>query len=189
VSAPDHPHVIAFDDTPFAQEHRGDVLLVGVVFSGLRLDCVLTGKVRRDGANSTRVISDLVNRSRHRPQIHAVLLQGISVAGFNVVDLSTLHHEVRVPVLVIARKKPDLLTVREALLGHVPGGARKWKLIQRAGPMEALAGLWVQRAGITAKAAENLLARLAVHGRLPEPIRTAHLIASALGTGETRHRP
>jgi hypothetical protein len=180
--------VIAFDDAPFAREHRGDVLLVGVVFAGPRLDCVLTGKVRRDGTNSTRVIAELVKRSRFRDQIHAVLLQGIAVAGFNVVDLYALHRQVRVPVLVVARKKPDLAAIREALLGHVRGGARKWRLIEQAGPMERLAGVWVQRAGISSQAAEKLLDRLATHSRLPEPIRTAHLIAGGLGAGESRHR-
>lgn len=188
VNATQHPHVIAFDDAPFAREQRGDILLVGAVCAGSRLDGVLTGKVRRDGANATRVITELVARSRFRDQIHAVLLQGIAVAGFNVVDLRALHRNVELPILVVARKKPDLTAIRRALLEHVRGGARKWRLVEQAGPMEPLAGVWVQRAGISAQAAEKLLERLAVHGRLPEPIRTAHLIAGGLGAGESRHR-
>jgi len=181
-------HVIAFDDAPFAREHRGNVPIVGAVFAGLRLDSVLTGKVRRDGANATRTIADLVRRSRYQPQIHAVLLQGIAVAGFNVVDIHALQRSLGLPVIVVARRRPDLASIREALIHHVPGGARKWRLIEQAGPMERLAGLWVQRAGIAANAAETLLARLAVHGQLPEPVRTAHLIARALGASESRQR-
>lgn len=164
------------------------MLLVGVVFSGQRLDCVLTGKVRRDGTNSTKVIAELVNRSRFRDQLHAVLLQGIAVAGFNVVDLHALHAALKLPVIVVARRKPNLAAVRDALLNHVRGGARKWKLIENAGPMERIARLYVQRAGISSAAAEKLLASLAIHSTLPEPIRTAHLIASGLGAGESRHR-
>jgi len=185
---PSEAHVIAFDDAPFAREHRGDVLLVGAVFAGPRLDGVLTGKVRRDGTNSSRVMAELVVRSRFRDQIHAVLLQGIAVAGFNVVDLHALHRAVGVPVLAVARNKPNLVAIRQALLGNVRGGARKWRLIEQAGPMERLAGVWVQRAGISSKGAEKLLDRLATHSRLPEPIRTAHLIAGGLGAGESRHR-
>jgi endonuclease V-like protein UPF0215 family len=185
---PSQPHVIAFDDAPFAREHRGDVLLVGAVFAGPRLDGVLTGKVRRDGTNSTRVMAELIARSRFRDQLHAALLQGIAVAGFNVVDLHALHRQAGVPVLVVARRKPDLAAIRRALLDHVRGGARKWQLIEQAGPMERLAGVWTQRAGISPQTAEKLLKRLAIHGRLPEPIRTAHLIAGGLGAGESRHR-
>ncbi|MBL8541887.1 MAG: DUF99 family protein [Betaproteobacteria bacterium] len=185
---PKQPHVIAFDDAPFAREHRGNVLLVGAVFAGLRLEGVVTGAVRRDGRNATRVIASLIAKSRFRQQLHAVLLQGIAVAGFNVVDLAALHREVALPVLVVARRKPDLTAIRRALLDHVRGGARKWRLIERAGPMEAIGGLWVQRTGISSQAAEKLLARLTPRGRLPEPIRTAHLIAGALAPGESRHR-
>lgn len=185
---PKQPHVIAFDDAPFAREHRGNVLLVGAVFAGLRLEGVVTGAVRRDGRNATRVIASLIAKSRFRQQLHAVLLQGIAVAGFNVVDLAALHREVALPVLVVARRKPDLTAIRRALLDHVRGGARKWRLIEQAGPMEQIGSLWVQRTGISSQAAEKLLARLTAHGRLPEPIRAAHLIAGGLGTGESRHR-
>jgi uncharacterized protein len=89
---------------------------------------------------------------------------------------------------VVARKAPDLKAIRRALLTRVPGGARKWTLIERAGPMERLAGVYVQRVGIEREAAAALIRRLAVNGALPEPVRTAHLIAGGVVTGESRHR-
>ena len=46
-------HVIGFDGAAFARTHRGDVLIVGAVFAGTRLEGVLSGKVRRDGVNAT----------------------------------------------------------------------------------------------------------------------------------------
>jgi len=181
-------HVIGFDDAPFARSHRGDVMIVGAVYAGTRPDGVLSGKVRRDGANATRVIVEIVRRSRFYPQLHAVLLQGIAFAGFNVVDLGALHHALGLPVTVVTRRRPDLAAVRRALLGHVRGGARKWRLIENAGPMEALAGLYVQRAGIDRAAAESLLQRLAVHSAMPEPLRLAHMIAGGVTTGESANR-
>lgn len=59
-----YSHVIGFDDAPFERAHRGDVMIVGAVFAGMRLEGVLSGKVRRDGANATRVLIDLVRHSR-----------------------------------------------------------------------------------------------------------------------------
>ncbi|MGA7802900.1 MAG: DUF99 family protein, partial [Gammaproteobacteria bacterium] len=56
-------------------------------------------------------------------------------------------------------------------------------------PMEAAAGVYVQRVGISLPAAQALVRRLAVNSALPEPLRTAHLIAGGLVTGESRHRP
>ena len=70
----------------------------------------------------------------------------------------------------------------------MPGGARKWRLIQQAGPMEPCGRLWVQRAGLALGEAEALIARLAIHGTIPEPLRVAHLIAGGMVTGRSRGR-
>ncbi len=182
-------HVMGFDDAPFSRHHRGDVMLVGTVYCGLRLDGVLSGRVRRDGANSTRTIASLAGESRFSDHLQAVLLQGIAFAGFNVVDVTALSRHLGIPVVVVARRQPDLEAIRRALLERVPGGPRKWRLIEKAGPMEPASGVFVQRAGIGLAATERLIQRLSVHSRLPEPLRTAHLIAGGIATGESRHRP
>jgi uncharacterized protein len=181
-------NVIGFDDAPFAQAHRGDVALVGVVCSRTRLDGVLRGKVRRDGANATARMAELVSTSRFAGHLQAVLLQGIAVAGFNVVDLAGLSRALDLPVLAIARRLPNLEAIRSALLRTGPGWERKWRLIERAGPMEAIRGVFVQRAGMDRHTAEQLLAATTLHGKLPEPLRLAHLIAGGLGTGHSRGR-
>jgi endonuclease V-like protein UPF0215 family len=181
-------HVIGFDDGPFAHDHRGDVLVVGAVFAGLRLEGVLSGKVRRDGVNSTRVLADLITRSRYAPQIQVVLLQGIALAGFNVIDLPGLHQRLQIPVVAVARRAPDFAAIRRALLNQIKGGSRKWRLIEQLGPMEPVAGVFVQRAGLSLREAQTLIERLAVHSALPEPLRTAHLIAGGIVLGESRHR-
>ncbi len=207
-------NVIGFDDGPFERAHRGDVLLVGVVCSGTRVDGVVRGQVRRDGANATRAMIDLVRRSRFGPGLQTVLLQGIAVAGFNVVDIHALSDALDVPVLVVARRRPDLAAVRRALFSDAPasrpsvrGAARKWALIESAGPMEALAPsrravtraratgtrdvvppLWIQRAGLTMDRARDIVTCTTRHGHIPEPLRVAHLIAGALATGRSRGR-
>ncbi|MFQ6024146.1 MAG: DUF99 family protein, partial [Acidiferrobacterales bacterium] len=96
-------HVVGFDDAPFEPGHRGDVLVVGTVYSGLRLEGVVSGKVRRDGTNSTDTLIRLISQSRYQAHIQAVMLQGIAFAGFNVVDVRGLHERLGIPVVVIAR--------------------------------------------------------------------------------------
>lgn len=179
-------NVIGFDDAPFPHRHRGNVDLIGVVCAGTRLDGVLMGQVRRDGANATRVMGELVRRSRFVENVQAVFLQGITVAGFNVVDIHALHAELGVPVLAIARKLPDLARIKKVLFERVPGGSRKWQLLEKAGPMEELEGVLVQRVGVDAKRARAFLRGARLHGNLPEPLRLAHLIAGAYGRGESK---
>ena len=181
-------HVVGFDDAPFDRGHRGDVLVVGAVFAGNRLDGVISTRVRRDGANAAQRLIDCLTGSKYFDQLQAVLLQGIAFAGFNVVDLQRLHQATGLPVLVVARYRPDLQAIRKALLEQVPGGARKWRLIEAAGPMEPMAELYVQRWGITPENAARLLASLQQNSRLPEPLRVAHMIAGGVTTGESRHR-
>lgn len=181
-------HVVGFDDAPFDRGHRGDVLVVGAVFAGNRLDGVISTRVRRDGANAAQRLIDCLTGSKYFDQLQAVLLQGIAFAGFNVVDLQRLHQATGLPVLVVARYRPDLQAIRKALLEQVPGGARKWRLIEAAGPMEPMAELYVQRWGITPENAARLLASLQQNSQLPEPLRVAHMIAGGVTTGESRHR-
>jgi len=181
-------HVVGFDDCPFPRGHRGDVVVIGAVFAGLRLEGVLRGRVRRDGANATRTLAALVAGSKFAPQLQLVLLQGIALAGFNVVDIASLHRRLGIPVLAVARRAPRLAKIREALLTRVSGGRRKWALLERLGPMEPAAGVFVQRAGISLPDAAAVIRRLAVHGHLPEPLRVAHLIAGGVATGQSRGR-
>lgn len=181
-------HVVGVDDAPFDAHHRGDVTIVGAVFSGQRLDGVLSARVRRDGANATRAIADMVLRSRFCAQLDAVLVQGIAVAGFNVVDLPALHRALGLPAIAVSRTRPDMDAVHRALVEHVPGGARKWRRVLAAGPMERAGRVWIQRAGISLEDAQALISALAVNSDLPEPLRAAHLIAAGVTTGQSRHR-
>lgn len=180
-------HVIGVDDAPFARSHKGDVTVVGAVFAGDRLDGVLTGKVRKDGANATQVLTQMVSGSRFVAHLQAVMLQGIALGGFNVVDIRALSEALGLPVLVVMRKAPDFAAIQNALLSRVPGGARKWRLIQAAGEPQKVGNVLVQWAGMTADEAKELITRTTAHSDVPEPIRTAHLIAGGL-MGESRGR-
>jgi endonuclease V-like protein UPF0215 family len=204
-------NVIGFDDGPFERQHRGNVLLVGVVCSGTRLDGIVCGRIRRDGIDSTRQMIELVTKSQFARHIGAVMLQGIAVGGFNVVDVHTLATELAVPVLVVSRKRPDLAAVKRALFSgdppmrpRVSGARRKWLLIERAGIIEELGAsrrslratglpragqrLWVQRAGLSLPEARALVASTTLHGNIPEPLRIAHLIAGGVVTGASKGR-
>lgn len=64
---------------------------------------------------------------------------------------------------------------------RVPGGRRKWRIIERLGPMEPCRGVHVQRVGLTPAEASAVVKRFAINGYMPEPVRVAHLVASALG--------
>ncbi|CAN5364500.1 DUF99 family protein [soil metagenome] len=181
------PNVIGFDDAPFARDHRGDVRLVGIICSRTRPDGVLSDRVRRDGRNSTEVMIRMVERGPFAKHIRAVFLQGIAVAGFNVVDIHELHARLGVPVIAVVRRQPDFPAIRSAL-SHRPGAERKWNLIESAGPLERVAGVFVQRVGASLSEVRDLLRKTTLHGNLPEVLRLAHLVAGGVTTGVSRGR-
>ncbi|WP_414657811.1 DUF99 family protein [Deinococcus sp. VB343] len=139
--------------------------------------------MRRDGRNSTAELARLVSGQAERLQL--IFLQGIALGGFNVVDLHELHERTGLPVLVVARRPPRLERIRRALLEQVPGGTRKWRLIEQAGEMEPCGAVCVQRAGLTLAQARAALDTFCRTSRIPEPLRTAHLIAGGVTRGSS----
>jgi uncharacterized protein len=181
-------YVIGIDDAPFERDHRGDVAVIGAVFNGARLEGVLCGQVRRDGRNATSRVGHMIEASRFADSLQAVLLQGITLAGFNVVDLHALSERLDLPVIAVCRRRPNLVRIRRALLEVVAGGKRKWRMIERVEPPRKCGAVYAQGVGLAWEETVALIQRFATHSHLPEPLRTAHLIAGALATGESRHR-
>jgi endonuclease V-like protein UPF0215 family len=54
--------------------------------------------------------------------------------------------------------------------------------------MEAARRVYVQRVGLTLTQASSVLETFTIEGHIPEPLRTAHLIAGAIVDGESRGR-
>src|SRR5262245_44307190 len=129
-------NVIGFDDAPFNRADRGDVALVGAVCSGTRLDIVVRGYVRRDGSDATDEMARLV-REKSLAHVRAVLLQGLTVAGFNVVDIHRLSQTLDLPVLAVMRRRPRLELFFKAL-SAVPESAARRALVEAAGEPEPI---------------------------------------------------
>lgn len=180
--------VLGFDDAPFAAGYTGNIKVVGTVYAGLRLDGVLVGEVEKDGLDAAHKLATLVKQSKFAPNIHLVMLQGIALAGFNVVDVFALHQALALPILVVSRRNPNMAAIKQALTENVRGGLEKWAIIERLGPMEPAGPVYVQRVGLSLDQAAAVVKRLALEGSLPEPLRVAHLIAGAIAEGQSRGR-
>lgn len=175
-------HAIGFDDAPFDRANKGNVPIFGTVYARHSLHAVVSSKVRKDGQNSTDVLLKLIETQAEHLQI--ILLQGIALAGFNVIDIQRLSHSSQLPVLVVARKPPNLEKVKAAL-EQVSGGQKKWQLIEAAGPMEPCEDVQVQRVGLSPEQASEVLKLFCNNGKIPEPLRVAHLIAGGVTRGNS----
>ena len=106
---------LGVDDGPFLRGGHADVLVVGAVYSAAQFEGLLSTKVRPDGFNSTdRLIRMIVGSKFHR-QLHLLLLDGITLGGFNIVNLPDLAEATGIPAVAVTRRRPDLAAVASAL--------------------------------------------------------------------------
>jgi endonuclease V-like protein UPF0215 family len=179
---------IGFDDAPFERGHgRGTVPVAGVVCSGTRFEGMVWGRVRRDGWNATDVLVSLLEGGKFLPQLHLVLLDGITLGGFNVVDLPALAARLRRPCVAVMRRPPDLRAMARAA-GALPRAERRLARIRAAGPIHHRPPFAFQAVGLAPDEAYAALVRLTDTGHVPEPLRLAHLIGAAVVRGESGKR-
>ncbi len=178
--------VIGIDDSPF---RKGDAscLVIGTFFRGAdSLDGVMSCTVQVDGDDATEMISRMILRSKFRHQVRCVFLDGIAVAGFNVIDVDALHKAIKMPVVIIMRKMPDVGGMRKALMkiGHM----EKMAPIEKAGRIARINSIYVQMHGIDAREVKEFLDVSCKQSSIPECLRAAHLIAAGVVKGESRGR-
>ena len=176
--------VLGIDDSPFDRQKGKNVLVVGTFFRGGKLmDGLLSTYIRKDGVNSTKKLSEMVNRSKFKTQIRALLLNGIAVGGFNVIDIPKLSKLTKIPVIVVMRNYPDKPKMFKALKKMKQ--EFKIKLIEKAGDIHKTGKICIQIAGISLEEAKEIIKITTTYADIPEPLRIAHLIASGIIKGES----
>lgn len=185
--APRALRAIGFDDAPFPHRRGARVDLAGVVCRGTRFEGLLWGHTRKDGWQATERIAEMLRRSKYLPQVHLVLLDGIAVGGLNVVDLPALAEAVGRPCVAVMRRMPDREAMERAIR-KLPQPERRLERLRRAGPIHRRTPFVFQVCGLEADEAHDALVRLTDTGHVPEALRLAHLIASAVRDGESRGR-
>ena len=178
--------VIGIDDGPFTRQDK-KVLVLGTIYRGGDfMDGLISTTVTRDGTDATTKIVRMIAKSKFHDQIQYVLLNGIAVAGFNVINVRQLYEKLGIPILIVVRRMPDLLNIVQVLRRLKMH--RKIALIEQAGNVERIGNVWVQRTGMTKERAEQVLRITCTRSFNPEPIRIAHIIAAGIVKGESRGR-
>jgi len=180
--------IVGIDDAPFNKSKDKDVLIVGTIFrGGSVLDGVISCKVKIDGDDATRNLINLINKTKHKKQLKVIMLKGIAVGGFNIIDIKELNKKTGLPVVVIIRKYPDMKKITMALK-NFKDWKKRMNLIKKAGKIYKLENCFVQFSGIKLNKVKEIVKIATTRGLIPEPIRTAHLIASGVTIGESRGR-
>ncbi len=179
--------VIGIDDGYFKPKSKTQTALIGVVFrADNRVEGILAEKISVDGLNSTEKLIKMIKKSKFLGQISFIILAGVNFAGFNIVDLEKLHRRLRLPVIIVFRRKPNFEKIKLALR-KFRDSKKRYSLIEKAGPIHKTSKIFFQCYGCDAKIARQVLRKCEHFSNLPEPVRLAHLIASGITRGQSTH--
>ncbi len=176
--------VIGFDDAPFVRRSGAPVSVAGIVCAGTRFEGMLWGQIQPDGWDATDTLAKMLTNSKFLPQIHIVLLDGISLGGFNVIDLPLLAGTLQLPCVAVMRRQPNLSAVEYAIR-RLPEPERRLEFLSRAGPIYQYHPFYFQVWGASPAITAQVLQRVTDRGHVPEALRLAHLITSAVIKGES----
>jgi len=189
----DEIRILGFDDAPFKPRSNEKILVIGVIYRGGNfLDGILKTEITGDGMDATESIIKLIKNSRHKDEIRVIIFKGITIGGFNLIDIKKIYNETKIPVIVITRKKPNLNKIKKALKNFVDFEER-WLIVKSTGKIYKLEikknkSLYYQFIGLKKEEVEKIIKISSTRSLIPEPLRVAHMIASAMVKGESRGR-
>jgi len=183
--------IIAIDDGYFEKFKSKQCIVVGVIYRGAEfIDGLISFKVKVDGNDATTRIARAINKSKHKGQLSLIMLNGIAIAGFNVIDIEALSKATNLPVIIVSRKKPRPKLIKETLKKLKQ--EEKIKAIEKAGKPKTFnlgkKKIYFQFYGISEDKARKILKATIKRGHMPEPLRVAHIIASGITLGENKGR-
>jgi len=162
-------------------------LLVGVVSRKGYVEGVLSTHVTVDGTDSTDAIAKMLNTSRFREQVRLIAVNGIGVAGLNILDIPRTERITKTKVLSITRGKPHPSKLINAL--KVFSKLEKEDVKSRLQLMKNLKNLnEFRHKGFYS---QTSLEKADANRFVPEAfelLRVAHLVVSGIAKGESRGR-
>jgi endonuclease V-like protein UPF0215 family len=168
--------IVGFDDAAFLPKSNQLVPVIGLIYRGGEFpDGALRTDVEVDGTDATEKIINLINSSRHKQQLKVIMFDGITLAGFNVLDIKEIYEKTGLPVIVINRKLPNF--------------EKRWKCIQNAGEIRSCkvkdGKVYYQVVGLSDEETKAIINLSSTRSYIPEPLRVAHIIATAIVRGES----
>lgn len=178
--------ILGIDDSRFVTHTKGATDVVGVVYKGgYWFEGVMHTSITIDGLDATEKITMMIKNSPFYGELPVVILDGITFAGFNVVDISKLSQSVNLPVISVARERPNLKQIKSAFK-NLSNFEIRWHILENAGDLfevETRKGenpIYIQISGILPKDAKLIVRNTSTQSNIPEALRVAHIIASGL---------
>ena len=119
-----------------------------------------------------------------RPDVSFLLISGIVISLYNIVDLKRISEETELPVIGVTYEESE--GIEDAIKHHFPDSyksklAEYSKLRSREKiTLHTLHNLYIRNEGCTILEAKQLLDKITLQGSIPEPLRISQLLANML---------
>ena len=175
---------IGIDDGPFEKGKDAFSTMVGVLMrADFLIESVSMERISVDGTDSTDRIIDMVENNFKR-NAAVIMTYGVTFGGFNVADLFKVNQETGIPVISITRKKPDMGSIVSAIVNTQQEVDYKLGIMNSYNiqelTLENRSSIFINPIGIDVKSSSSIIKKLTRTGNIPEPIRIANIVASAL---------
>jgi len=121
---------------------------------------------------------------KRQPDISYVLISGLIVSMYNIIDIKKLHESLQIPIIGISYH--DSQGIEDAIKHHFPDSFEsKISEYQKLGKREKITldtshDVFIRKEGCTIEDVKYLLNKLTLHGSVPEPVRVSQLLANTL---------
>jgi len=180
---------IGIDDgyfPPSFKEGRLATLMVGVLCKNVHPIDLGIKVVKVDGLDATsKAISVVKELSKNWGKIEAIFLDGVTFAGFNIINPSLMHDVLGYPVITIFKHQLNLQKIKVALMNNFSDWRKRYSVIESVyeNSKEVRTGwrkLRISSYGLDLYVIAEIITDLQLTSPLPEPLRLADLIASGL---------
>lgn len=166
----------------FRKEKTNSILSGIVMRKDLIIDGIIFGKANIGGDDATQNIIAMY-KSLQRNDISFLLLNGLIISMYNIIDGKTIYENIGIPVIAITFN--DSQGIENSIKKHFPSNYNnKLENLKNLGKrnlilLKTKKFLWIRIWGIKLDDAIKLLNSFIIQGSIPEPIKLAKLISHA----------
>ncbi len=167
----------------FKQNSKKSILAGVVMRRDFLIDGFVFGKATLEGDDATETILSMYKKL-NRPDISYLLISGIIIAMYNIIDLKKISQSLGLPVIGVTYQ--DSEGIEEAIRHHFPDSHEsKLKEYQELEKRDKITlhtsyDIYIRKEGCTLSDVKHLLDELTLQGSFPEPLRVAQLLAKTL---------
>ena len=180
--------LLGVDDGSFHFVDKTTIIIGIIMRANGYLEGVLKHNIQVDGSDATDVLIEMIVHTCHRKQLQAMMLDGASVGGFNIIDIERIFQETKLPVITITRDPPNFEDIKKALQAHFSDWNVRYNILKK-GELYRIQTkhkpIYLKCVGLEPEKAKEIITLSTIQGVIPEPIRVAHLIASGICRGES----